>query len=155
MTIERENIFDFAQAVWTTVLGAELHEASSGIHQKHVLRGAVQITGAWEGSVTIECSESFAKWAAARMFEADEATMDEVHDALGELTNMVGGNLKALLPGPNRLSIPFVHDTLKRDEDGNVDGKLMLACGGEPIVVTVRARPRADGAHDAKEGSSP
>ncbi|MCU0705946.1 MAG: chemotaxis protein CheX, partial [Fimbriiglobus sp.] len=37
-----------------------------------------------------------------------EVTPAELADALGELANMVGGNLKALLPDGCRLSLPSV-----------------------------------------------
>ena len=33
---------------------------------------------------------------------------EAVRDALGELTNILGGNLKALLPGPCHLGLPTV-----------------------------------------------
>ncbi|HVD28484.1 MAG TPA: chemotaxis protein CheX [Mycobacteriales bacterium] len=51
-----------------------------------------------------------ARTAASAMFDrpAEALTDDEVADALGELTNMIGGNLKSLLPGPSRLSMPAV-----------------------------------------------
>jgi hypothetical protein len=45
---------------------------------------------------------SFAAECAAIMYgrRAEELTPPEVLDAWGELVNMVGGNLKALLPAP-------------------------------------------------------
>jgi chemotaxis protein CheX len=48
--------------------------------------------------------------AAEAMFAAEAGSLswDEVSDALGELTNMVGGNIKGLLPAPSTLSIPSV-----------------------------------------------
>ena len=38
----------------------------------------------------------------------DEVVSDLVQDALGELTNMTGGNMKSLLPEPCYLSLPAV-----------------------------------------------
>lgn len=89
----------------------------------------------------IECSESFARWAASRMFDAEVSSRQDVGDALGELTNMVGGNLKALLPGPNRLSIPDVRHDAKAEQDPAEGDTLWLDCGGEHIVLKVCARP--------------
>ncbi|MGZ4613874.1 MAG: chemotaxis protein CheX [Kineosporiaceae bacterium] len=43
---------------------------------------------------------------AARMFASDEPTSDDVLDALGELANIAGGNVKALLFTSARLSLP-------------------------------------------------
>ena len=48
--------------------------------------------------------------AAAAMFAAPAESLfyTDLVDALGELTNMTGGNVKALLPGPSRLSLAYV-----------------------------------------------
>lgn len=142
--IEPALIFDFAQTVWSTVLGADLTDTATGMApgKESTLTGRVRISGAWEGTVAIECSPKFAAWAAARMFDATQTSTEEVHDALGELTNMVGGNLKALLPGPSRLSVPEVGDS-----DGAGDGAMVrvvrLDCDGEPIVFKLFVRPNA------------
>ena len=39
---------------------------------------------------------------------SEAADPEAVRNALGELTNMLGGNLKALLPGPSHLGLPTV-----------------------------------------------
>ncbi len=41
--------------------------------------------------------------------EVDEVTEDDVADALGELANMIGGNVKSILPELSALSLPHVH----------------------------------------------
>ena len=73
-------------------------------------RGFIQIAGAWEGAVVCIGSEALVRRAAAVMFgiPAEALTVELLHDAFGELTNMVGGNLKALLPGPSFLCLPAV-----------------------------------------------
>ena len=38
----------------------------------------------------------------------DALSIELLHDALAELTNMIGGNLKALLPGPSFLCLSAV-----------------------------------------------
>ena len=56
------------------------------------------------------CSRPAVRAAAARMFSVPEAelTNEDLRDALGELTNMVGGNVKTLLPGSEFISLPTV-----------------------------------------------
>lgn len=75
-----------------------------------VLTGWVTIGGAFEGAVLLRCERPLAGRIAAAMLELDEKDVsdDDVLDAFGELANVVGGNLKALLPGPSTLSIPSV-----------------------------------------------
>jgi chemotaxis protein CheX len=70
----------------------------------------VHVSGEWTGSVFVSCDLEVATAAAEAMFAADPGSLsaDEVSDALGELTNMVGGNIKSLLPAPSRLSVPTI-----------------------------------------------
>jgi chemotaxis protein CheX len=70
------------------------------------LTGTMHITGAWEGTVAMSRAASFAAECGAVMHGrgATELTASEVLDAWGELVNMVGGNLKALLPPSSHLS---------------------------------------------------
>lgn len=71
---------------------------------------AVSVTGAWRGHVVIGCSTGASLHAASALLgvPATEVTEDDVADALGELANIIGGNVKALLPEPCALSLPFV-----------------------------------------------
>jgi chemotaxis protein CheX len=85
------------------------------------------------------------------MFElaADEISPSEISDALGEIANMMGGNVKALLPGPATLSLPSV--TEGSDYSITVPGaalacELHLECEGEPLSVRVHRRLEAAGA---------
>jgi chemotaxis protein CheX len=57
-----------------------------------------------------QCSEELARQVTSTMFgkaPADVIT-NEIHDVISELTNMLGGSLKAKLPGPSQLSLPTV-----------------------------------------------
>ncbi len=76
------------------------------------LIGCIEITGAWEVTVLVECSTELARQATARMFDkaAHEVEANEIRDAVGELTNMIGGGFKGLLPRPCFLSRPLLLD---------------------------------------------
>jgi chemotaxis protein CheX len=71
---------------------------------------SVSVTGAWRGHVVVRCSEAAARKAAAALLgvELEDVTPDDVTDALGELANIIGGNVKSLLPEPCALSLPHV-----------------------------------------------
>jgi chemotaxis protein CheX len=71
---------------------------------------AVQFTGDWQGAIVVGCDEAFGREAAAAMFgsEPESITHDELADALGELANMIGGNIKPLLAGAVSISLPTV-----------------------------------------------
>src|SRR5688572_19054877 len=102
-------ITEIVQSVCSSVLGIEVVEATAGGPGGDVLVGTVRIAGAWQGEVVLRSTTAFARRAAAIIFDAPEGGSDEENrDALGELTNMVAGNLKALLPAPSKLSLPAV-----------------------------------------------
>src|SRR6476469_9111942 len=95
----------------TMMLGVSLGDVIDGDPTSTYSLGAsVQFTGEWEGAVVVGCSESFGREAAAALFAstADRVEPDEVADALGELANIIGGNVKPLLPGAANLSLPTV-----------------------------------------------
>lgn len=70
----------------------------------------VLISGDWKGAVSVQCSDSSARRVAASMFGCAEAEVDadQLVDALGELANMMGGNLKSVLGVSCALSLPAV-----------------------------------------------
>jgi chemotaxis protein CheX len=82
------------------------------------------------------------------MFDLPTEQLDDeqVGDALGELTNMIGGNIKSLIPGPSRLSMPTVtvgaSSTVPTPGDALLS-TVSLACEGLPLMVSVW-RIRAD-----------
>jgi chemotaxis protein CheX len=119
----------------------------------------VQITGAWEGAVTVHCSERLAKVLTAAMFMVDpeDTTPEEIGDALGELANMVGGNVKALLPEPCRISLPAVADGM--DYRLSVPGARPVSavtwtCDAEPLMVRLLERTTVESSNKASTNGS-
>lgn len=108
--VSSENVRSMTQEVWSALLGLELTPAplEAALPVGPVLVAAVQISGAWQGTVQIECSHDHATAAAALMFasEAEAMSDEQTRDALGELANVLTGNVKSLLPGPSALSVP-------------------------------------------------
>lgn len=69
---------------------------------------AVYFAGEWSGAVLLECSFQMAFVFTARFMRIPQSLQfdGDVNDALGELANMIGGNLKSVLPKGVRLSLP-------------------------------------------------
>ncbi len=74
------------------------------------LLATVQIAGQWTGSVVLSLSPEIATRSAVAMLNIapEEVTADDRQDVAAELANMVGGNLKSVLPGPSFLSLPTI-----------------------------------------------
>lgn len=72
--------------------------------------GAVYFAGACRGAVLIECDHPMAFGLTAKLMKIrpPQSLNEDVRDAMGELANMTGGNLKAILPAGTVLSLPSV-----------------------------------------------
>ncbi len=104
-------ISEITLETWEAILA----EAGSRLSPKasrpgEEITGYVDIADAWRGNIGLTCSLAAAKHAASIMFDMDESELgqSEINDAIGELVNIVGGNIKALLPAPAEMSIPHV-----------------------------------------------
>ena len=143
MQFLENEIRQITQWIWAATLDREIqpgHHPDWQARQTQTLMGSVRITGDWEGAVTLNCSTALARQIAAIMFGIPEqaTTIEQTQDALGELTNMVGGNIKALLPVPSRLSLPTVAegvDYLALLPGGRVISEVNFECLGEPFFV--------------------
>lgn len=106
--------------------------------------GSITISGTWEGSVLLELSLGMDRLLAATMFQLEPEVLveDEISDAVGELTNMIGGSVKSLLPEPSRLSLPTV--VTGRNLSLRMPGSVMVdelvgQCQGLPLRISVWA----------------
>ncbi len=141
--VSDDDILEVFRDVWSSFVGFDLEPLDLSMDVPVItdkLTGCVQVTGAWQGSVLISASQEAGRSAAAAMFqmELDELSLEEVTDAFGELTNMVGGNLKSLVPQPSSLSTPSV--AVGGDYEIRVPGAVRLNHLGlmwEGHIVTV------------------
>ncbi len=106
-------VCQYTESIWKSILNLDVKKTAEEycpLEGEDILAGCVHISGEWQGVVALECPLELAKKAASIMFQMneDEVTSDLVQDALGELANMTGGNLKSLLPEPCFLSLPAV-----------------------------------------------
>jgi len=105
----------------------------------------VHISGAWEGSVNLVLPEGLARDAAAAMFglEAHEVSNADLADAVGELANIIGGNVKGMIDAPCALSLPVVaaggRDAVTVPGSELVQS-VTLCTAGHAFVVAVHAR---------------
>lgn len=99
----------------------------------------VELHGAWPGRVALETSTSTAhELTRALLGMADDERVGEgdLVDAFGEVANVVGGNVKSLLPVAGTLGLPQV--AVRAPDAGTLVHEVRLAWGGRPLVVTVR-----------------
>jgi chemotaxis protein CheX len=101
------------QSVFETMLRLEVGECETPwFPEDNRLTSAVHLAGDWSGALLLECNHSQACYFAGRYLsiETPASVDDVVRDVLGELANMIGGNMKcAMIPGIH-LSMPSVVD---------------------------------------------
>lgn len=143
-SITPDQVVEITRDIWSSFLRLDLDAVPDpgGPLGPDTVTGVVDITGAWQGKVLVETTRSHARVAAARMFAVESSSLDEaeVGDALGELTNMVGGNVKGLLLVLTRLSLPSVLDgsPAEAEPDPSPVAKVRLAGPVGPVRITVQ-----------------
>lgn len=112
MQTSYENVIEeITQSIFSTMLNIELiRDEVPPPPDRNLLLTAIQIAGEWTGSVVLGLSPELACEAASAMLEIplQEVAQTDLGDVAAELVNMVGGNLKSLLPGPSYLSLPTI-----------------------------------------------
>ncbi len=106
-------ISQFVTDIWSTFLSMKVSPTDKPFKPKgkdNTLAGCVQITGEWQGAVTLYAPKEIGKRVAATMYGLDEKEVDnqQVQDVIGEITNILAGNIKSLLPAPCSISLPCV-----------------------------------------------
>jgi len=146
MQVVVKDVCPLTESIWRSVLGLDVSRVEERPKSgQRTLTGCVQITGTWEGAVTLDCSAALARRVAGIMFGVtpEAAASDEMKDALGEMTNMTGGNIKNLLPSPSLLSLPSVTEGLDYTVSvpgGRLIGQVAFDCLGEPLRVSLLER---------------
>lgn len=146
MLVLEDDLTELTSGVWDAFLGmaaepARPDDADGGPFHT----ASVAISGGWDGSVSLVLPHGLALHAAAAMFgmEPDEIGADEVADAVGELANIIGGNIKGMIDDPCTLSLPMV--AVGRDYSVSVPGSqvvrsVALRSQGQTFQVAVHAR---------------
>ena len=149
MTTIDDDVDELAFSIWETLFDSPLELApATGAAIEQGVSGIVHVTGSWHGAIMLQLPIDLATSLTAAMFQApSEPTRDEITDAVGELTNMFAGNIKALLPVPSVISLPAV--AFGSDYDLSVVGSTTLSrrvysCDGHTVAVTVLERTKDD-----------
>jgi chemotaxis protein CheX len=134
-TLEPEVITTVTEQVWTDFLGIAITPAHDRLDAAECA-ASISIEGAWNGAVIVACSRKLAKQAAATMYSCPPSEIDDAswRSTLNELANIMGGNLKALLPSPSELGLPEAFDTWQPENDPHT---VAYRSPEGPLYVTV------------------
>ena len=113
VVVNSDDLAEMVEQVWVSYLDPEgvsplvLNGDATQLSEVH---SSVSITGSWTGYVVYASSVQAARRAAGAFLamEPDEVGDEDLSDVLGELANIIGGNVKAMLPPGALLSLPQV-----------------------------------------------
>jgi chemotaxis protein CheX len=102
----------------------------------------VYLAGEWNGAVLLECNRRQACHFAGRILSMDppQDVDDDVRDVLGELANVIGGNMKSGMATGVRLSMPTVMDGSECDLrvcGSEIQERMAFQCAEGQFWVTV------------------
>lgn len=108
--IDNTTLEQLVQDVCHTMLGLPVTPADVVQEMMPTMLASISITGPADWIVEVEATAHCARRIAAALFamSADDLSLDEVCDALGELVNIIGGNLKGIMCEDATLSLPCV-----------------------------------------------
>lgn len=102
----REIVADLFLAMLQMEVDLALHGESN---HASVVTATIELNGSWEGILELRCSRAQAHCFAERFLQMTLTEHDaEVHDTIGELANIIAGNLKLALPARVSLGTPRV-----------------------------------------------
>jgi chemotaxis protein CheX len=143
--LSSETIADLTQEVWNALLAEDRGPLVPDEVTGEDVVAVVTISGEWSGTVCVSCSRLAARNAASAMFGLEDAelTAEEIDDAVGELVNVVGGNIKSLVPGPSVLGLPTVLEgsPVQLPTHLELAHEVRFSWIAEPVVVSVWTDP--------------
>jgi chemotaxis protein CheX len=139
--ITPNELVQIVESVFETMLRLEPTEGGTAwFPSEDRLTATVRLIGHWNGEVLIECDHAQAcRFAGRFLSEEPPGSVDEVvRDVLGELANMIGGNMKCVLTAGIKLSMPSVIEG-PQERDAEILERVAFQCEEGPFWVTVLA----------------
>jgi CheY-specific phosphatase CheX len=139
--IDGATVRSIAEEAWISLVGEEeVLVPLPGELPADVLSSWVDIVGPWTGSVVLTTGRETAE-ALSRALLRDSAPEvleeEDVVDAFGEIANVVGGSVKAALPGHSALSLPSVGTGPEVRNAADVC-RVDVVWRGQPVAISVQ-----------------
>ncbi|MEV8507318.1 chemotaxis protein CheX [Actinoplanes sp. NPDC051475] len=143
--VTQDDLAEMVEQVWVSYVdpeGVSPLVLTGDAKQPTEVHSTVSITGSWHGHLVYACSLKAARRAAAAFLamESDEVGQEDTSDVLGELANIIGGNVKAMLPAGCFLSLPTVvmaPDTASYYPAAEQISGLYGVWDGEPVSISM------------------
>ena len=109
----RDELIHVVDEIFSSMAGMKLMPTTSLFRPDHssgYVVSVVQIVGDWQGAVRLDTDLELCRQVCSRFIGVEPAALsaDDIRDAAGELANITGGSVKALLAPTCSLSLPSV-----------------------------------------------
>ncbi|MFT5523731.1 MAG: chemotaxis protein CheX [Pirellulaceae bacterium] len=143
MRIQSADVARLTQDVFDAMLNMKFDPTPilREIEDEDSLHSCVRIGGDWNAEVRVIAPRSLARRISRSMFclEDDDISEADVNDALGEVVNIIGGNVKGMINHDCSLSPPYMSTGVDL-VDGNALS-ITFDCNGSPLTVVVNETP--------------
>jgi hypothetical protein len=137
--IDEATIQSIAEEAWSALVGEDEYLVPlPGDPVQDAISSWVEVLGPWNGSVVLTTARTTAEELARCLLKEHAPPVidvEDVEDALGELANVVGGNVKAVLPGPSALGLPEVGSAPAAGSD---TCRVDLLWRGQSLTISVQ-----------------
>ncbi len=140
--LEKE-VQQYTQLIYSTLFGLEVRPlpGTYDLSPTETVSGSIQISGKWNGTIMLSIPSVLVNTLTEAMFslEPGQASTEEKKDAIGELINMIGGNIKALLPEPSVLSTPLLalEENTPHFPPTKIATHCQFECQGQPFGLSI------------------
>jgi CheY-specific phosphatase CheX len=113
-----EVVSELVALAWSTFVGSELVQIEELNSVDQAVCSSISISGPWSATLLLSCDRSVALASTASVLGMSEDEVDnaDMLDIMGELANIIGGNLKGAVSDDNsawKLSLPVVSDGMQ------------------------------------------
>jgi chemotaxis protein CheX len=146
--LKRSDLCEIVDAVVSTMLHCSAvpmpeGTSSASLPASDIWSGHVKISGAFSGVIVLTCTRQFAHHAARSLFGESSPKDEDATDALAELTNVTGGNVKCLMSNlvasTCQLALPQVTRGAYAVPGARKLRELWATCEGHKLSVSVLA----------------
>ena len=140
--VDEATVCEITEQAWLALVGEdEVLVPLPAPLPAETLSSWVEIVGPWTGAVVLTCGHDTALDLTRALLgehAPQEVEQEDVDDALGELANVVGGNVKAVLPGPSVLGLPEVGTTPPSGREAD-SVRVAVLWRGSPLTFRVQS----------------
>ncbi|MEZ5973522.1 MAG: chemotaxis protein CheX [Planctomycetota bacterium] len=142
-TLHDSELIEVTTAAWSTIVGIAIEPTNACLALPDDSGYVAKIALAREDGyiLRLDCSDAAARLAASKFFFVEEHLLstEDIQDTLGEIVNIIAGNIAGLYHPDGRVGLPEIHERhgqepLKPEDEVQ---SLLFACLGSALRLSI------------------